>query len=181
MRCLLLPWVSRSVVSNSLWRHGLQHSRLSVLHALSEFAKIHVHGVSDAIWPSRPLLPPPTALSLSQHQGLSQWVDSSPSGGQSIGASALFLPMNIQGWFPLELTGLISMQSKGLSRVLSTTTVRKHQFFGAQPSLWPTCHIRTGLLDTTRLWSMKRVSCLQLIKVGCWVFWECRVGLSNSD
>ena len=59
------------------------------------------------------------------------------SGGQSIGASALasVLPMNIQDWFPLELTGLISFQSKRLSRVFSNTTVQKHQFFSAQPSL----------------------------------------------
>ena len=53
------------------------------------------------------------------------------SGGQSIRASASVLPMNIQDWFPLELTGLISLQSKGLSRVLSNITVQKHQFFGA--------------------------------------------------
>ena len=51
-------------------------------------------------------------------------------------ASASVLPMNIQGWFPLGLIGLISLQSKGLSRVFSNTTVQKHQFFGAQPSLW---------------------------------------------
>ena len=60
------------------------------------------------------------------------------SGGQSIGvsASASALPMNIQDWFPLGLTSLISLQSKGLSRVFSSTTVWKHQFFSAQPSLW---------------------------------------------
>ena len=57
------------------------------------------------------------------------------SGGQSIGASASVFPMNIQGWYPLRLTGLISLQSKGLSRVFSSTTVQKHQFFCAQPSL----------------------------------------------
>ena len=56
------------------------------------------------------------------------------SGGQSFGASDL--PVNIQGWFPLELTGFISLLSKGLSRVFSNTTVWKHQFFGAQPFLW---------------------------------------------
>ena len=60
------------------------------------------------------------------------------SGGQRVGAwaSVLVLPMNIQVWFPLGLTGLISLLSKGLSRVFSTTTLWKHQFFGAQPSLW---------------------------------------------
>ena len=71
------------------------------------------------------------------------------SGGQSIGASALasVFPMNIQDWFPLELTGLISLQCKWLSRVLSNTTVQKHQFFGAQPSLWSNSHIRLWLLE----------------------------------
>ena len=71
------------------------------------------------------------------------------SGGQSIGASASasVLPMTIQGWFPLGLTGLISLLSKGLSRVFSNTTVRKHQFFSAQPSLWSNSHIHIWLLE----------------------------------
>ena len=56
--------------------------------------------------------------------------------GQSIGASASVLPVNIQSWFPLELTGWISMLSMGHSRIFSNTTIGKHQFFGAQPSLW---------------------------------------------
>ena len=65
------------------------------------------------------------------------------SGGQCIeaSASATVLPMNIQGWFPLRMTGLISLQSKGLSRVFSNTTVQKHQFFGAQSSIWCNSHI----------------------------------------
>ena len=71
------------------------------------------------------------------------------SGGQYIGASASasVLPMNIQDWFPLGLIGLISLLSKGLSRVLSSSTVQKHQFFGTQPSLWSTPHIHTWLLE----------------------------------
>ena len=69
------------------------------------------------------------------------------SGGQSIGVSASVLPMNILGWFPLGLIDLISLQSKGLSRVFSNTTVRKHQFFGAQPSLWSNCHVHIWLLE----------------------------------
>ena len=62
------------------------------------------------------------------------------SGGQSIGASASasVLPMNIQDWVPLGLTGWVSLQSKGLSRVFSNTTVQEHQFFGTQLSLWST-------------------------------------------
>ena len=71
------------------------------------------------------------------------------SGGQSIGASASVsvLPMNIQGWFPLRLTGLISLLSKGLSRVFSSTTVWKHLFFGTLPSLWSNSHVCTWLLE----------------------------------
>ena len=71
------------------------------------------------------------------------------SGGQSIAASASasVVPMNIQGWFSLGLTGLISLQPKGLSRVFSDTTVQKHQFFGAQLSLWFNSHIHTWLLE----------------------------------
>ena len=67
------------------------------------------------------------------------------SGGQNTVTLASVLPMNIQGWFPLGLTGLISLQYKGLSRVFSSTTIEKHQFFGAQPSLWSNSHIRTWL------------------------------------
>ena len=71
------------------------------------------------------------------------------SGSQSIGVSALVsvLPMNIQDWFPLRLTGLVSLQFKGLSRVFSNTTVQKHQFFSAEPSLWSNSHILTWLLE----------------------------------
>ena len=73
------------------------------------------------------------------------------SGGQSIGASASasVLPVNIQDWFHLGLTSLISLQSKGLSRVFSNTTVQKHKLFGTQPSLWSNSHIHTWLLEKT--------------------------------
>ena len=69
------------------------------------------------------------------------------SGGQRIGAAASVHPMNIEGWFPLGFTGLISLQSKGLSRVFSNTTVQKHQFFGTQLSLESNSHIHTWLLE----------------------------------
>ena len=102
----------------------------SVLHYLPEFAQTHVHWVSDTVQPSHPLSPSsPPALNLSQHQGLFQWVSwLFTSGGQSTGASASAsdLPMNIQGWFPLGWTGLISLQLKVLSRVFSSTTIWKH-------------------------------------------------------
>ena len=71
------------------------------------------------------------------------------SGSQSTGASASgsVLLMNIQGWFPLGVTGLIFLLSKGLSRVFSSTRIQKHQFSGTQPSLWSNSHIRTWLLE----------------------------------
>ena len=70
-------------------------------------------------------------------------------GGPRIGASASesVLPMNIQGWFLLRLTGLISLLFKGLSRVFSSTTAWKHQFVGTQSSLWASSHILTWLLE----------------------------------
>ena len=78
----------------------------------------------------------------------------SASVGQSIGvsASASVLPVNIQGWFPLGSTDLISLLSKGLSRIFSSNTVQKHQFFGAQLSSWSHYHIHTWLLEKPRLW-----------------------------
>ena len=99
---------------------------LPVQHQLPEFTQTHVHRVSDAIQPFHPLSSPsPPAPNPSQHQSLFQW------GGQSTGVSALasFLPKNTQGWFPLEWTGWISLQSKGLSRVFFNTTVQKHQWY----------------------------------------------------
>ena len=93
------------------------------LHSLPEFAQTHVHWVSDATQPSHPLSSPSPALNLSQHQGFFQWVFFA----SGIGASASVLPMNIQGWFPLGLTGWIFLQSKGLWRVFSSTTTQKHQ------------------------------------------------------
>ena len=105
-----------------------------VLHYLLEFSQTHVHQVGDAIQPSHPLLSPfPPAFHLSQHQGLFQWVSSSHQVAK-VSASASVLPMNIQDWLHLGLTGLISLLSKELSRVFSSTTVQKHQFFSTQPS-----------------------------------------------
>ena len=113
----------------------MNHSTLGfpVLHYLQELAQTHIHWISDAIQPSHPLLSSsPFAFNLSQRQGLFKWVFA--SGGQSIGASALasVLPANIQGWFPSGLTDLISLLSKGLSRVFSNTTVQKQKFFDTQ-------------------------------------------------
>ena len=110
---------------------------LPVHHQLPEFTQTHVHRVSDAIAISSSVIPFSScsqSLPASESFPMSQlfaW------GGQSTGASALasFPPRKSQGWSPSERTGWISLQSKGLSRVFSNTTVQKHQFFSAQLSL----------------------------------------------
>ena len=110
-----------------------------VLHHLLELAKIHVYWVNDAIQPSHIL---PAFPCLPSFLALGSFPKSQlfASGGQSIGASASasVLPVNIQDWFPLGLTGLIFFLSKWLIRVFSSTTIWNHQLFGAQPSLWST-------------------------------------------
>ena len=119
-----------------------------VLQYFLEFAQIHVPWVGDAIPLSHPLLlTSPPALNLSQHQGLFQWVGSLHQVAKVFGTSASVLPMKIQGWFPLALTVLISYLSKELSRVFSSTTIQKHQFFTVQPSLWFSSHMCSWLLE----------------------------------
>ena len=146
----LLLLFSHSVMSDSLQPHGLQHPGFPVHHHLLELVQTHVHRVSDAIQPSFTLLSPsPPAFSLSQHQHLFQWVGSSHQVAKVFigdSASVSVIPMNIWGWFPLGLTGLILL-FKGLSRIFSSTTVRKHQFFCAQLSLWSKAHNCTWLLE----------------------------------
>ena len=118
---------------------------LPVHHQLPEFTQTHVHRVSDAIQLSHPVSSPsPSALnpSASGSFTMSQlfaW------GGQNTGvsASASVLPMNTQDWSPLGWSDWISLQSKGLSRVFSNTTVQKHQFFSAQLSSQSNSHIHT--------------------------------------
>ena len=113
-----------------------------VHHQLPVLTQTHVHQVDDASQPSHLLLShsPPT-FNLSQYQGLFKRISSLHQVAK-VSASSLVLPMNIQYWFP----GLISLQSKGLSRVFSNTIVQMHQFFGAQLSLWSNSHIHTWLL-----------------------------------
>ena len=143
---------SRSVVSDSLWPQVLQHTRLpcpsptpracSNSRALSRWC--HPTSSSSVIPFSSRLPSFPASGSFPMNQLFA-------SGGQSIGASASasasVLPMNIQDWIPLGLTGLIALQSRGLSRVFSNTTVQKHQFFSTQSSLWSNSHIHTWLLE----------------------------------
>ena len=129
---------------------------LPVHHQLLELAQIHVNWVGDAIQLSHSLLSPSPALSLSQYQGLFQ--ESVLCTGWPKYWSFSFsisVPMNIQDWFPLELTGWITLQSKGLSRVFSNTTVQKHQLFSAQLSLYSYSHpyITTGKTIALTRWT----------------------------
>ena len=141
---------SCSVVSDFLRPHESQHARPPCpsptpgVHSDSRPWSQWCHpGISSSVVPfsSCPQsLPASVSFPMSQ---LFTW------GGQSIGVSALasFLPKNTQGWPPLEWTDWISLQSKGLSRVLAHTTVQKHQFFGAQPSSQSNSHIHTCPLE----------------------------------
>ena len=131
-------------MSDSLWPHALQHARPPCLSPAPgvysnscPFNRWCLPTISLAVIPfSSHLQSFPTSGSFQTSQFFA-------SGNQSIGISALasVLPMNIQDWFPLELTGLISLQSEGLSSMFSSTTIRKHQFFRPQPSLWSNSHI----------------------------------------
>ena len=118
---------------------------LPVHNRLPEFTQTHVHRVCDAIQTSHPCSSPsPPVTNPSQQQSLFQWVNSSHRGPKYWSFSlASFLPKKSQGWSPLEWTGWISLQPKGLSRVFSNTTFQKHQFFGAQPSSQSKSHIHT--------------------------------------
>ena len=130
-------------MSNSLWPHGLQHARLP---CPSPTPGACSNSCPSSQWCHRtissslvPFSSHPQSFPASGSFSVSQIFT---SGGQRIGASASasVLPMNIQDWFPLGWTGLISLQSKRLSRVFSNTTVQKHQFFGTLPSLWSNSH-----------------------------------------
>ena len=137
-------WITSLICVSSLCRGHTNLHCIVLIHTQTD-----VHWVGDAIQPSHPLSSPsPPTLNPSQHQSfpVSQLF---ASGGQSTGVSALasVLPMNSKDWSPLGWTGWISLQSKGLSRVFSNTTIQKHQFFGTQPSLWSNSHNHTWLLE----------------------------------
>ena len=140
---------SHSVVSDSLRPHGLQHARPP---CPSPTPRVYSNSCPLSRWChptiSSSVVPFSSHLQSFPASGSSQMSQFFASGGQSIGvsASASVLPINIQDWFPIGFTGWISLQSKGLSRVFSNTTVQKNQFFSAQPSLWSNSHIHTSLL-----------------------------------
>ena len=127
---------------------------LLVHHQLPEFTYTHVHWVSDAIQPSHAAIPFSSHLQSFPASGSFQMSQFFASGSQSIGVSAStsVLLMNTQDWSLLGWTGWISLQSKGFSRVLSNTTIQKHQFFGAQLSLQSNTHIHTWLLVKPYHW-----------------------------
>ena len=140
---------SRSVVSNSLRPHRLQHARLPcpsptprVYSNSCPLSQWYHPVISSSVDPFSCLQVFPASGSFPRSQFFAP-------GGQSIGisASTSVLPMNTQDWFPLGWTGWISLQSKGLSRVFSNITVHKHQFFGTQLALWSNSHIHTWLLE----------------------------------
>ena len=147
---MLLLMFSCLIVSDSLQPQGVQHARLPCPSASPRACSnscplrwwCHLTISSSDVPFSSCLQSFPASGSFLMSQLFA-------SGGQSIGASALVsvLPMNIQEWFPLGFTGVISLHSTGLSRVFSTTTVQKHQFFGAQPSSQSNSHIPTWLLE----------------------------------
>ena len=145
---------SHSVVSNSLRPHGLQHTRLPCLSPTP--------GAYSKSCPLSQWCHPTILFSFVLFSSCPQSFPASgsfpvsrlfASGGQSIGASAWVPPMNIQDWFSLGLTGLISLQSKGLSRVFSNTTVQKHKFFDTQLSLWSNSHIHTWKTIALTRWT----------------------------
>ena len=141
---------SCSVVSDSLRPHGLQHMRLS---CLSPSPGVYSNSCPLSWWchPAISFSVVPFSFHLQSFpaSGSFQMRQFFASAGQSIGdsTSRSVLPMNIWDWFPLGLTGWISLQSKGLSRVFSDTTAQKHQFFGTQLSLWSNSLIHTWLLE----------------------------------
>ena len=150
---------SHSVTSNSLQSHGLQHSRPSpVLPCPSPSSRACSNLCPLSQWCHPTILssivPFSSCLQSCPASGSSLMSQLLASGGQNTGASASasVLPINIQDQFPLGLTGLISLQSKGLLRVFSNTTVQKHQFFDTWTSLWYNSHIHMWLLGKPWLW-----------------------------
>ena len=148
-------------MSDSLRLHGLQHTRLPC-PSPSPRACPNSCPLSRWCHPtiSSSVIPFSSCLQYFPASGSFPVSQLFTSGGQSTGASASVpvLPMNIQGWFSLGLTGLVSMHSKGHSRVFSNTMIwkhlffRTHQFFSSHPSLWSNSHIHTWLLEKPKLW-----------------------------
>ena len=149
---------SHSVVSDSLWHHGQQDTRLP---CPSPTPRAHSNSCPLSQWCHPTISSSVTSFSCPQSSPASgsfpkSWIFA--SGGQSMGASASASvhPMNIQGSYPLGLTGLISLLSKGLSKVISNTTVQKHQLLGIQPFSWANLHLNatTGKAIASTIWTI---------------------------
>ena len=138
-------------MTDSLPPCGWKHTCLATLSSPSPGVCLNSCPLSRWCHPtiSSSVIPFPSCLQSFPASGFFPMSQLFVSGGQSIEASssASVLPMNIQGWFPSGLTGLISLQYKELSRVFSRTTIWRHQFFSTQPSLWSNSHIHIRLLE----------------------------------
>ena len=133
-------------MSDSFWPHGLQHTRLpcpSLSPGVCPNSCLLIRWCHPTI--SSSVIPFSSCIQSFPISGSFQMSQLFESASHSIGAPASVLPVNIQGWFPSGLVGLISLLFKGFSRVFSSTTVWKHQFFDSQPSLWSNSHICTWL------------------------------------
>ena len=146
---------SNSSVSNSLWPHGLRHTRLP---CLSPPPRAYSNSWPLSWWyhPTISSSDIPFSSHLQSFSGSGSFPMSQffTQGDQNIGVSAStsILPINLQDWFPLGWTGWIPLLSKGLLRVFSNTRIQKHQFFSAQFSLQSNSHIQTWLLEKPYLW-----------------------------
>ena len=142
-------------MSDFLWPHGLQHSRL-LCPSPSPGAYSNSCPLSRWCHPtiSSSVVPFSSCPQSFPASGSFQMSQLFTSGGQSIGtsASASVLPINMQDWLLLGLTSLISLLSKGFSRVFSSTAIQRHQFFGSHSSIWSWSHIHMWLLETLQLW-----------------------------
>ena len=177
-RLFVLPEFSSVQWLSHVWLFDSMDCSMPVFpaqHQLPKLAQTHVHQVGDAIQPSHPLSSPYLPI-LQSFPGSGSFLMSQffTSGGQRIGVSAppSVLPVNIQDWFPLGLTSLISLLSKGLSRVFSNTTFQKHQFFGAQLS----SQFNSPYMTTGKTIALTRRNFVG--KVKCLCFWICYLGWS---
>ena len=150
-----------------------------VLHHLPEFFQIHFIGL---VMLSNHLIFCCPLFLLHSASGSFPMSQLFTSGGQSTGASASVLPMNIQDWFPLQLISLICLQYRGLLRVFSSTTIQKHQFFNAQLSLWSNSHICTWQVEKPELWLYGPLSAewWHSILIQCWIEMILKIYTGNT-
>ena len=161
-------------MANSLRLHGLQQS---MLPCLSSTPGVCPNSCPSNWWYNPTISSSATlfffCLQIFPESGYFPISHLFASSGQSIGASASVLPMSVQGWFPLELTGLTSLLSEGLLRVFSSSAIQKHQFFGVQTSLWSNSYILSHYWKDHSLWLYR-----PLLAKWCLCFLKHCLGLS---